>query len=286
MARIGFISDIHANWPALEAIRSDLPDFTCCLGDIVGYGPFPQETLDYVRENHRICVMGNHDYAVVAEQNNVQNPYTKAIWDWTGEVLDHESQEYLKELKFRETWWIDDMKILMSHGALWDPSLFGYILPRELEHPINLLNTSRTFESLQGQNAEIAVTGHSHIPLLVQKKPGQKGWNYVSPEKLKSKTTPQGTLYRAKLDREKLHIFNPGSVGQPRNFRPGAWYGYIESEEDNYYAVWIHKKYDIAPFVSRLEELASSAFLPQFPDNPEDSKGNIGYLMKRIRKGF
>ena len=63
--RVAVISDIHANWPALEAVLDDLPaiDDVICLGDVVGYGGNPVQCLDYVRNRQWLTLLGNHDLA-------------------------------------------------------------------------------------------------------------------------------------------------------------------------------------------------------------------------------
>ena len=71
--RIAIISDIHSNLIALESVFHDIEqlwvDKIVCLGDVVGYGPAPNECVDLIKQKVDVCLMGNHDWAVLGKEN-------------------------------------------------------------------------------------------------------------------------------------------------------------------------------------------------------------------------
>ncbi len=88
----GLISDVHANLEALEAVLKDLrkrkPDAIFFLGDVVGYGPNPNECLEILRGNCKVLLAGNHDWAAIGRTDiDYFNEYAKAAVLWTREVL-------------------------------------------------------------------------------------------------------------------------------------------------------------------------------------------------------
>ena len=102
---VAIISDIHSNLEALkrtlEYIKESEIDTIYCLGDIVGYGPNPNECVNLVRDNCQVVLMGNHDYAAIGLANiQYFNEYAKISTYWTREQLTTENLEYLKTLPF------------------------------------------------------------------------------------------------------------------------------------------------------------------------------------------
>ncbi len=104
--RIGIISDIHSNREALEAVLQDIGlqkvEKVWCLGDIVGYGPDPNECINLVRSNIMICVAGNHDHAVagVTEPFDL-DPDAEEACLWTKAVLTGENKEYIATMPLK-----------------------------------------------------------------------------------------------------------------------------------------------------------------------------------------
>ena len=101
--RVAVISDIHANLHALEAvlgaIDADPPDEVWCLGDLVGYGPRPNEATELVRERQRVCLVGNHDLAVLGRLDlDDFAPDAAVAARWTQTVLLDENRAYLESL--------------------------------------------------------------------------------------------------------------------------------------------------------------------------------------------
>ena len=208
--RILVISDIHANYPALEAVLASVVtvDAVWCLGDLVGYGPFPNECIDRVATLPNLtCIMGNHDSAVVDNRNieKFNDEASHSIY-WTKRVITDNNLEYLKSLpEMVATDWVT-----MAHGSPRIPT-WEYLID-----PLTALVNFAFFET------QIALVGHSHLPLaFVVDKEGQN---------INRMMLQPGTVFKI----ETRAIFNPGSVGQPRDHDPRASYGILDPEEQTW----------------------------------------------------
>jgi len=203
--RYAFISDIHGNLEALEAVLDELtrsaPDRVICLGDIVGYGANPAECVRLLREKGISCIAGNHDYAaagrIATEYFNYEAQCSIA---WTQAALSAEEKEFLAEIPLT----LRDDRFLCFHGALPNPAAFEYILtPRD---------AALCFQAL---DAEIGVCGHTHVP-----------WKAIESEDSPA-LQPLDTLA---LDDGCRCLINVGSVGQPRDGEPLACIFHFDSE--------------------------------------------------------
>ena len=96
------VSDIHANWEALQAVLHDAEgsyDKIACLGDLVGYGPDPNRVTEWARENVAFVVRGNHDKACTDGTGLVDfSPLAHTAAVWTRNQLSHENADYLRKL--------------------------------------------------------------------------------------------------------------------------------------------------------------------------------------------
>lgn len=101
--RLGVISDVHANLPALEAVLEDMPDVDVliCLGDLVGYNPFPAECVDLVRKECDLVIQGNHDREVENPERYRGNKGAHAGLKLAREELSSQHIEYLQNLPER-----------------------------------------------------------------------------------------------------------------------------------------------------------------------------------------
>src|SRR4029077_14973344 len=102
--RVAVISDIHANLHALEAvlasIEEEAPDEIWCLGDVVGYGPRPNECADVVRERSTIVLVGNHDLAAIGKLDTAEfGPLAAESAHWTERALGDPQAEWLRGLQ-------------------------------------------------------------------------------------------------------------------------------------------------------------------------------------------
>ncbi len=138
---LGVIADIHANLPALEKVLEKLEgaERILCAGDLVGYGPYPAEVIDTVREEGIICVTGNHDWAVVNNDLSWFNPLAREAIKYTRRVLSPGYIAFLRSLP----WKMEDESMVVVHGSPRDP-LFEYFFPRE-------------------EAEKLTVVGHSHV---------------------------------------------------------------------------------------------------------------------------
>src|SRR5713226_2748 len=97
--KVAFVSDVHANLEALQAVLGKLGDMSVyCMGDIVGYGASPNEVIALLRERGVSSVVGNHDYAVLTGNTADFNSRAAISAKWTMKVISAESMEYLKSL--------------------------------------------------------------------------------------------------------------------------------------------------------------------------------------------
>jgi predicted phosphodiesterase len=210
--RYAIIADIHANLAALTAVLDDIKhrggtDEIWCLGDIVGYGPEPRECLAIVRQTAKICIAGNHDWAVVGGKNEVNisefNPDAASADQWTMQQLSGDDMEYLSNLPRIA----EKGHFTMAHGS-----------PRE---PIReyLLSAGAARENLAYFKTRFCLVGHSHQPVVFHfDENGEVSVRYFLPD------NPVAT------DKGRL-IINPGSVGQPRDSNPNAAYAIFDSEQ-------------------------------------------------------
>ncbi len=151
---IGLIADVHSNVVALGAVLSELEDTgserILHAGDIVGYNPYPNETIELFKRNNIISIAGNHDRALVTGDTSGFNPYAKAALEWTRKVVFLDNSDYLKGLKNIETITIDEKRIVLVHGSPYD--INEYVYPEDVSPGL-----------LSSANADILVLGHTHI---------------------------------------------------------------------------------------------------------------------------
>ena len=146
--RVGVLSDLHANLPALNAVLEDLPpvDALVCAGDVVGYNPWPAECVAFVRERGVPTVMGNHDRAVAAGSTFKFNSMASAGVEYANGQLTDEDLDWLGSLP--ETRWEFDDRVRIVHGHPDDPDRYTY--PADFDP--SLLGTE-----------DVLVLGHTHV---------------------------------------------------------------------------------------------------------------------------
>lgn len=200
--RIAVLSDIHANLAALEAVRDDLPpvDEIWVLGDIVGYGPQPNEVIRVLQELGARSVMGNHDGAALGIVDAADfNPDARRAIEWTATVLDANGRAYLAALPEVRV----SGELTAVHGSPRDPT-WEYIT-----------STAVAAANLAAFDTWLCLHGHTHIPVVFRA--GAEGTTLEQPAARATVT----------LDSRRA-LVNPGSVGQPRDGNPQSAYAILD----------------------------------------------------------
>jgi len=145
---VGVISDIHSNRVAFEAVLDDMPavDGYVCAGDVVGYGPWPAECLDLVRDLDAPTVMGNHDRAVATGASFSFNSMAAAGADYSHDHLSEDQVDWLYDLPTERTEF--DGRVKIVHGHPDDPDRYTY--------------PSLFKPDLLGEE-DVLVMGHTHV---------------------------------------------------------------------------------------------------------------------------
>lgn len=158
MKKIGVIADPHANLPALEAVLEDMPevDRIICAGDLVGFGPQPNEVIETINSNNITSVLGNHDHAVVNEKFSSLDERAERVARWTRAKLEKSNLDYLEKLDKTIDIEEEGYEINVAHGSPRKP-LKEYIYPGTSNRAL--------VKMTQITDSDIVVLGHTHIPL-------------------------------------------------------------------------------------------------------------------------
>ena len=160
---VGLISDVHSNATALKAVLSEMDKIgiekILHAGDIIGYNPYPNETIEMFIGNKITSILGNHDRAIITGDYSEFNPYAAAALLWTKKVLSPGNFEYIKSLKNREHFTIDNIHFVAIHGS-----------PRDVDEYIFPVNVSAHF--LADAKADVLVLGHTHVQFKKEYSPG------------------------------------------------------------------------------------------------------------------
>jgi diadenosine tetraphosphatase ApaH/serine/threonine PP2A family protein phosphatase len=230
--RYAILSDVHANLESLEVALARLApaDGVLCLGDIVGYGPNPNECVAKIRERASETVLGNHDVAAVDNFGlEYFNQAARAAIVWTQSVLAKPNAEWLSGLGYE----LRRPDYLMVHGAPVD--YFAYILDN--------VDAARAFAAT---DAPLIFVGHSHIAeYYAQHLDGRIAHRHM--QHGGRLTLEQGVRY----------IVNVGSVGQPRDANPEASFAFYDPQAAT--VTWDRYAYDVA----RVQEKILAAHLPE-----------------------
>lgn len=224
--RILVISDIHANLTALDAVLTDAGEFDAawCLGDLVGYGPDPNECIAKVRALPNLrCIIGNHDAAALDQIDTATfNLEARQALEWTQKTLTESSISFLSSLQQK----IEINNVTLTHGS-----------PR---HPVweYLMDSQTAALNFDYFSTPYCFVGHTHLPVV-----------YTREEKklVVYKPTPNN-----KITLSPRTIINPGSVGQPRDHDPRAAYVIYNPEENT----WDYRRltYDIPAVQTRMAD--------------------------------
>ena len=192
--KLAIISDIHANLHALQAVWEDLeeqnPDAVYCLGDLVGYGAHPNETIEFIRARQIPTIMGNYDEGVGFDMHDCGCAYKDPDQDrlgkqslrWTQEQTSQENKAYLQSLPMQIRFEQDLLGLMLVHGS-----------PRKMNEYLYEDRPVATFKRIaKVAGTDILLFGHTHLPY---------------------KKRVSGTMF-----------INCGSVGKPKDGNPDAGY--------------------------------------------------------------
>jgi len=226
--RILVISDIHANLSAFETVLDSAGscDAVWCLGDIVGYGPDPNECITLLRGLPNLtCLIGNHDAAALGTIDlNTFNREARTSSHWTQQVLTAESRAYLQGLPER----IVHENVTLAHGSPRSP-VWEY-----------LLDPIAAYENLSFFKTDLCFVGHTHIPVAFRYLPDTDEMQSVL---LRDGDSPE---------MDERMIINPGSVGQPRDHDSRAAYAIYNPETRLWRSYRV--RYDIRAVQDRMRQ--------------------------------
>jgi putative phosphoesterase len=155
--KLALISDVHANLIALRAVLEDMEgrgvDAILCAGDIVGYYPYPVETISLFRERRIVSIQGNHDRAVINAGSLDLNPMATSAVVWTAKHIDDLSLNYLRGLPRRLSTVLDGVRVAVYHGAPFDDD--HYVFEDEADESL-----------LAMAKCDLLVLGHTHVPFI------------------------------------------------------------------------------------------------------------------------
>jgi predicted phosphodiesterase len=204
------LSDIHANWHALEAVLKDANgdyQHTVCCGDLVGYNPHPDRVTRWVKENCATVIRGNHDKVVAGiEDLEWFNEVAQAAARWTIAHMEEPQRRYLRSLAMGPA--------KTEHFHMWHGSVAD-----EDEYVASLSEAGPHFKRFE---LPLAFFGHTHL----QGGFFAKGSRVAS---LPGVGLDEGER-TIELEPDLLYMLNPGSVGQPRDGDPRAAYAIYDSE--------------------------------------------------------
>ncbi|MFL6417520.1 MAG: metallophosphoesterase family protein [Bryobacteraceae bacterium] len=205
------LSDLHANWQALQSVLKDAEnqyDQVLCCGDIVGYNPRPREVLQWTRQNCAAVIRGNHDKVVAGlEGLDWFNDVAQAAAIWTRKQLLAEEVAYLHGLP-RGPVPLDSFQL--CHGSPLDEDEY-------------ILSAREAGDSLRQPEKGVTFFGHTHVQGGFYLQSGQLG---MLPAVEKNQTERI-----VELQLENSYLINPGSVGQPRDGDPRAAYVIYNPEQ-------------------------------------------------------
>jgi putative phosphoesterase len=224
MKQITIFGDIHANLPALETVFTDMAarnlNNLYCLGDLVGYGTFPNEVIDAIRERDIPTIMGNYDQGVGQDSDDCgcayRTPEAQALGvrsiTWSNAHTTTENKAYLRQLVDHISLQLGDLKVVLVHGS-----------PRKVNEYLYEDRPEASLERLLDiVEADVLVCGHTHLP------------------------------YHRVLGSGR-HVINAGSVGKPKDNDPRACYLVLSAEGKDLSVEFIRVPYDVGKAAQAIE---------------------------------
>ncbi|MCK5003856.1 MAG: metallophosphoesterase family protein [Candidatus Aminicenantes bacterium] len=229
-------SDIHSNLEAFEKLLSlkitDSIDKFLFLGDLVGYGADPNDTISLFRSmNNTFAIRGNHDKVISnLESSSLFNPVAAFSAEWSKVKLSDENKKFLKELKKGPV--IVDHFLTICHGSTFDEDYYVF-------------SVFEAVESLKFMKTSIGFFGHTHFPVIYFQRNN------------KLNAIPLNSDKKIKLDPNTRYLINPGSIGQPRDKNPRS--SFIIYDSDKREIVFSRYEYN----VKKTQKKIRAAGLPE-----------------------
>jgi predicted phosphodiesterase len=228
------LSDVHSNIEALDVcleFAQGKHDQAVCLGDLVGYGPNPNEVIEKVRGLTQVIIRGNHDKACCGLDDAAEfNPFARLATEWTRQALTPEHIEYLRSLptgpKTMEGF-------VLVHGSPVDEDEY-------------ILGPGQALPLLRGPGTQIVCYGHTHYQGGFMLTPTGRFQSVRFPSK------PDGLTLTLPLENTARYLINPGSVGQPRDGDGRAAFAILDMDKPQveYYRV----TYDLAKTQAKMKQ--------------------------------
>jgi predicted phosphodiesterase len=237
--RILIISDIHANLTAFQAVLEHAKskwDIIWFLGDLVGYGPDPNECVLELQKHDHIALSGNHDQAVLGNLDIKSfNREAKYAITWTQEAINETTYNFLENLPSKQI----EAQFTLAHGS-----------PR---HPVweYILDPLTASENFNWFDTQFCLVGHTHVPVMFEEQLNGFRRVNVHPPRYVSGREEILTLGPPRL------IINPGSVGQPRDSDPRAAYALMDTEA----MTWSYQRVSYA--VREVQERMEKCGMPK-----------------------
>jgi putative phosphoesterase len=219
--RMAIFSDIHGNLPALESTLADItaqqPDRVYCLGDLVGYAPFPNEVTERIRDERFPTIMGNYDDGVGFDRDECGCAYREVSdrelgqrsLEWTKAHTTAANKAFLRTLVPEIRFEADGRRVLLVHGS-----------PRKMNEYLFEDRALSSFQRLaKSSNADVIVFGHTHVPYTKE---------------------VDGVLF-----------VNVGSVGKPKDGDPRGCYGMLDLASDRV-VMFRRVPYDVATVAAAI----------------------------------
>lgn len=224
MRQVAIFSDIHANLPALQAVLNDMDqrglEERYCLGDLVGYGTFPNDVITIIREQNIPTIMGNYDQGVGNSSDDCGCAYKTAGEEalgkqsiaWSNAHTTDENKAFLRNLPPQISIELGELRVCLAHGS-----------PRKINEYLYEDRPDASLERiLDGVNADVLVVGHTHKPY--------------------HRVLPSGR-----------HVINEGSVGKPKDGDPRAAYVILSADGKNLQVEFVRVTYDVEQVASAIE---------------------------------
>lgn len=219
--------DIHGNIAALEAVFEHMDEHVpdrprYCLGDLVGYGTFPNEVIEFVRSRSVPTIAGNYDVGVgdrsddcgCAYRTEIERERGRQSIDWTNEAITEENRQYLTTLEEQIELDLGDFRAVLVHGS-----------PRSVNEYLYADRPDASFDRLlDAVAADVLVCGHTHLP------------------------------YHKRIGNR--HVVNAGSVGKPKDGDPRACYAVLSPTSDGLTVRFERVEYDVERTAGAIEESA------------------------------